>query len=155
MPYPKTPSIYSYRGRDCWRTWFIEECEESGLFGVASGNLKRITSRSFGEGTEFYFEDVPYSRFVDPSQRRICGPYVVVPSAEALDREVERRDGDKVIVFRSLSPASGPWLNGTKKRVIDGKSISHPQMAGNFDFFPYRFSFVKGSNFSVLLIPAA
>ena len=53
------------RHSDVWRTWFLDECESSRLFGLTSGHLRLVTKAGEGiepyrPGTTIYLEDAPW-----------------------------------------------------------------------------------------------
>jgi hypothetical protein len=58
MPNGADQSVYEYQGVDCWRTWFIEECEQSKLFGVTTIHRGRV--ELYRVGTHIFLEDAPW-----------------------------------------------------------------------------------------------
>jgi hypothetical protein len=42
------PSVVHRDGRDYWRTWFLDECEREGLFGLTVGHLPLIRKKGVG-----------------------------------------------------------------------------------------------------------
>lgn len=74
--------VTQFRGRDCWRTWFIDECEQSCLFGINQKHLGLLRIAGHGVvpyrvGTCVYLEDAPVFRASQKQFHRVCGPYVV------------------------------------------------------------------------------
>jgi hypothetical protein len=138
--------IIQYRGHDCWRTWFFEECEASGLFGINEKHLGLVSLTGKGvhpyrPGTEVYLEDAPVFPASSERFHRVCGPYKVT-SAEPLPAGavVVYQVADVPIVYREVHPELGPWSNRTKRRsAVCGLDLKHPQMAKQFNFYPYRF----------------
>jgi hypothetical protein len=76
MPNGADQSVYEYQGVDCWRTWFIEECEQSKLFGVTTIHRGRV--ELYRVGTHIFLEDAPWYSLGGQTHHRICGPYEVV-----------------------------------------------------------------------------
>src|SRR5436190_18280548 len=123
MPREYGPAVYQYDKKDCWRTWYLEECEKTGLYGITKEQLNYIKAVPYQPGTMIYLEDAPY--FIEHKiHHRVCGPYQVV-ATDHLPRDgksVYAHD-NKVIVFKEHQPESGPWLNRTRVRVIEGDTI--------------------------------
>jgi hypothetical protein len=146
MAWGSGPSVVNRGGRDYWRTWFIDECELSGMFGLTVGHLPLVRLKGDGVvpyhvGTLLYLEDAPYFQATQKKGHRVVGPYeVVVPAELPVGATVVHEDRGKPIVWLDPNPESGPWLNRSKVfRKIDGLSVTFRQMAGSFEYFPYRF----------------
>ncbi len=154
MPWDLGPSVVHWSGCDYWRTWFIEECESSQLFGVTEKHLPLITRYGKGvvpyrKGTRVFLEDAPYFRGTK-THHRVCGPHEVFPLATipAGAARVFPKDGP-IIVYKQAHPQSGPWLDTSSvKRRIDGIDVRFQQIAGRFGFFPLRFGIRRASNYS-------
>lgn len=145
MAWTLGPSVNLFEGKDCWRTWFLMECEESQLFGATERHLPLITKPCDGfvpykSGTKVFLEDAPYyHRMKD--YHRVCGPYEVF-GLSSMPEGAERifpKVGE-AIVYKEAHPEKGPWIDRSVKRRIDGIDIQYKQMAEKFGFFPYRFS---------------
>ena len=159
MPWNLGPSVTHRNGRDYWRTWFIEECDESQLFGATESHLPLITHYGSGVvpyavGTELYLEDAPYFR-ASKRHHRVCGPYRVF-SPDPLPPGAVRvfpEDGP-VVVFKEPHPEQGPWLDRSSvRRQIEGLDVRFQQIAKRFAFFPFRFAIRHAPNFKVQLPP--
>jgi hypothetical protein len=157
MPWNLGPSVNVIDGMDCWRTWFIEECEETELFGMTKKHLPLITKYGDGVvpysvGTKVLLEDAPYFN-TTKSHHRICGPYEVYASSEipADSKPIFPKDGP-IIVYEDKHPEKGPWLDGSKKRNIEGINVSFRQMANKFDYFPFRFGIRRTKKWKVKLV---
>jgi hypothetical protein len=48
MAWGSGPSVVNREGRDYWRTWFIDECERSGMFGLTVGHLPLVRLKGVG-----------------------------------------------------------------------------------------------------------
>lgn len=158
MPWPYEASVIHRAGRDYWRTWFFEECEAAGLFGINERHLPLLTASGQGfsayrVGTEVFLEDAPYFK-ATKTHHRICGPYNVVaahltPGATKL----YSADG-QVIIYKEPNPQEGPWIDKSRiTRVIDGVKVSFPQIAGEFGYYPYRFAIKRSSMFKIEAVP--
>jgi len=157
MPFGAGPSVAHRGGCDYWRTWFIEECEESHLFGVTQKHLGLIKLSGVGLpayniDTRIFLEDAPYFRGSKTSHR-ICGPYEVysldkLPSGAEPIYIVD----EKVIVFKAAHPEKGPWLNRSRVRYIEGIRVKFRQIADQYDYFPYRFAIRRTSKYSIRLL---
>ncbi len=146
------PVVRQYKGKDCWRTSFIEECEASGLLGVRKGDLKNVKNTPYKEGTLIYLEDAPFFNKVH-IHHRICGPYRVVSTSSLPRRgKVIHEVDKKIIVYEEPLPKEGPWLNRKRERVIEGSLISFPQKASDFNYYPLRLKIEKGNSFVVKLV---
>jgi len=96
MPYPKEIVVKAYNGIECWRTWFLQECDQYHLFGVTEKYLSMINTSGFKPyqiGTLIYLEDAPY--FIKTNQHRICGPYQVIESRPDSNFEIIREENGK------------------------------------------------------------
>ena len=120
MPWEHRPSVNRFggvnEGPDCWRTWFIEECESNKLFGLTTGHLSLVTRasatiRPYHVGTPLFLEDAPYFH-KNRRLHRVCGPYIVQATDTLLGgaTPVHVYD-DKIIVYHDPHPESGPWLD--------------------------------------------
>ncbi len=155
MPFGAGPSVNQYRGCDCWRTWFIEECESAQLFGVTKRHLGLITLEGVGiesyrVGTRVYLEDAPFFRG-SRTHHRVCGPYEVfsLPALPDGGKSIHIIK-DKIIVFEVAHPARGPWLNRKNViRNIEDIKVKFNQIANRFDYFPYRFAIRRASKFHI------
>lgn len=148
---------YEHHGSHCWETWFIDECDQAGLFGVTKQYLEFITDEGhtpYDANTQIFLEDVPYRVYGKQKFRRICGPYTVVPLS-ALPPGASRvfpATGD-VILYRDANPSAGPWFDrGNITRVVDGVSFSYRQTASIASYYPYRFAIRKAEDFAVELV---
>ncbi|MBA3572307.1 MAG: hypothetical protein H0W34_10115 [Pyrinomonadaceae bacterium] len=140
------PSVIHRDGCDYWRTWFLQECEHEGLFGLTIGHLPLVRTKGVGvipyhAGTLVYLEDAPYFHATEKKRHRVVGPYEVVTAGQLPeDANVVHHDHGRPIVWHEPHPEQGPWLNRSNvKRTIDGVVITFRQMAGTFGYFPYRF----------------
>jgi hypothetical protein len=162
MPLYLARSIFLRHGSHCFRTWFIDECDKNGMFGVTRGNLQLITKENpssgsflYKVGTKIYLEDAPYFKHISRrSTHRIVGPYAVIGSDfPGTSFKPFHLDGENVVVYEDPNPKLGPWLNKTNvQRQIDGVSVTINQMAGRFGYFPFRFRFVRCSDWSVVFV---
>jgi hypothetical protein len=159
MPFGSGPSVVHQNGCDYWRTWFLEECESSGLFGLTHRHLGLVTLsapgiESYRIGTKLYLEDAPFFRG-SRTHHRVCGPYEVYSLENLLpDAEPAHIINDKVIVFKQNHPERGPWLNDNSvTRTIDGIRIRFRKIADDYNYFPYRFAIRRSNNFKIRLAP--
>ena len=152
MPREFGPSVFQYDKKDCWRTWYLEECEKTGLYGITAEQLKYIKAVPYQPGTMIYLEDAPY--FLEHKiHHRICGPYGVVATTQMpRDGKSVHTYGDEIIVFKEHRPESGPWLNRIRDRVVEGESIRVKQTAGSNEYYPLRFRIKPLSHYKVRLI---
>ena len=154
MPYPKEATVKNYNGIECWRTWFLEECEKANLFGVNEKYLPLINTedcKPYHIGTLIYLEDAPY--FKRTKCHRICGPYQIIESTPQDSYKTIREENNKIIIYKDLNPSNGPWFDSNSvTRIIEGIKFKHQQLASEFDYFPYRFSIKKSKNFKVFFI---
>lgn len=151
--------VILFRGYDCWRTWFFEECETSGLFGVNEKHcaLIRNNAKSVGPykvGREVYLEDAPVIQKSDKRFHRVCGPYEVVPANLLPEGAAVVHEYDGVpILYLEAHPERGPWGNGTKHRLgVCGLNFKHPQTARQFNFYPFRFRIKRSPRWQELKI---
>ncbi len=157
MTWSYEASVVTRNGRDYWRTWFLEECEKYGMFGLTEKHLPLVTTdgygfHSYGEGTEIYLEDAPFFRKTK-KHHRVCGPFLVVPSALSPQAEIIHEKNGKAIIYKEKSPSQGPWLDRSHvRRIVDGVEMKFKQMASEFSFFPYRFSIKKSPKFKIHLV---
>lgn len=138
--------VILFRGYDCWRTWFFEECETSGLFGVNEKHcaLIRRSAKSVGPykvGRELYLEDAPVFEKSGNRFHRVCGPYEVVPANLLPEGAVVVHEYEGIsILYLEAHPERGPWSNRTKHRSgVCGLTFKHRQTAREFNFYPFRF----------------
>ena len=137
------PSIIKHNGFDYWGTWFIEECEQSKLFGFNKKHLKKVIETPYQAGTRIFLVDEPYFRKIGHSHR-ICGPFEIVATDDKnLPRDAEPvlRDNvdNKIIIFKEAHPENGPWENGPRRRKMNDRYYTVNQIADDFNYFPYRF----------------
>jgi hypothetical protein len=158
MPWPYEASVIHRAGRDYWRTWFLEECESSGLFGINEKHLPLLTSSGTGfsayrVGTEVFLEDAPYFK-ATKTHHRVCGPYNVVAAQLTPGAEVIYTAADQVIVYKEPHPERGPWIDSDRvTRVIDGVRVSFPHIAREFGYYPYRFAIKRSPKFKIEVVP--
>jgi hypothetical protein len=148
--------VVQFQNRDCWRTWFFEECEANGLFGINEIHIKIITNSisPYLVGTELYLEDAPVLRGSLGRFHRICGPYEVISATPVpTGAMIVYTESGKPILYREAHPELGPWGNGTKQRPnICGINLTYRQMARNFNYYPYRFRIKRSRRWEELLI---
>ena len=145
-------SVNQYNGHDCWRTWFIEECETAELFGTTIGHISYIQGVQYQAGTIMYFEDAPYFHEIG-IHHRICGPYIVVATTQLppCGKSIYINN-NKIIAYKEPRPKLGPWFNHSKARIIEGVKVHFKQMASSYDYFPLRFKIKRGKDFKSKLI---
>ena len=152
MPREYGPSVYQFNFHDCWRTLFLEECEDKRLFGATADDLKYIKAVPYQPGTVIYFEDAPYFN-EHKIHHRVCGPYQVVATTQMpRDGKCVHAYNDKIIVYKEARPELGPWLNRTSDRVIEGDRTRVKQMASHYEYFPFRFRVKRHDHYKVQLI---
>ncbi len=152
------PSVNRYggvdQGPDCWRTWFLEECEEHKLFGITQKHLGlvRLSGPSvspYHVGTRLFLEDAPYFHKTRDTHR-LCGPYVVQATDRPPDGSTpEHIVNGNIIVFLNPHPENGPWVDRSRVRNIEGLSVRFRQTASRYGFFPFRFSIHRARDFRV------
>lgn len=154
MPWSYDASVVTRGGKDYWRTWFIDECERHGLFGLTEKHLPLVMTdgpgfHAYREGTEIYLDDAPYFKKTK-THHRVCGPYTVIPSAlPEFAEEIHAMNG-KTIIYKDKTPSKGPWLDKSYvRRIADGVDMKYKQLASEFSFFPYRFSIKKTAKYKV------
>lgn len=152
MPFPSEVTVKRYRLNDCWRTWFLPECEQLKLFGVTEKYLCMISGEHpacrYKIGTLIYLEDAPYFHKIG-NHHRIRGPYKVVASHPSEKHKVIVKHNGAIIVYQDLNPSIGPWRDGySVKRVIEGAEVTYRQIASEFNYFPFRFSIEPATNFT-------
>lgn len=158
MPWPYEASVINRAGRDYWRTWFLEECESAGLFGVNEKYLPLLKASGPGfsayrVGTEIFLEDAPYFK-ATKTDHRVCGPYKIVAAQITLGAKPVYIVDDNVIIYQELHPEYGPWLDRLRvTRHIDGIKVSFRHIAKEFGYYPYRFAIKRSKKFRVELIP--
>ena len=113
MPFPYEASVIHHNGHDYWRTWFFEECEKSGLFGITEKHLPLLKAPSslggYQIGTEVFLEDAPYFK-ASRTHHLICGPYQVV-EANLPDGAMPIHEiNGKTIIYKEKEPQNGPIL---------------------------------------------
>ena len=151
--------VKQFRGRDCWRTWFFDECEQSRLFGVNQKHLGLLRVAGHGVmpyrvGTRVYLEDAPVFPASQKQFHRVCGPYEVqalgnLPEGATI---VHSYDG-KSIVYLDPHPERGPWGNGTRvRRNVCGLDLKFRQTAKEFNYYPYRFSFRPAADWAEIVV---
>ncbi len=140
MPLP----VIRRNGCDYWRTWFIEECERSNLFGN-EGDHPWFSGYSVG--TRIYLIDEPYYRAT--RNHRICGPYEIIAMNDRLpnDAKVIHKKGNDIIVFKEAHPEKGPWEHRRHERIIATKNYPFDQKAKDYNYFPYRFGIRRALDF--------
>ena len=138
-------AVFKYKGIDCWRTWFINECEQSELFGVTLGHLNHV--KTYRAGSLIYLEDAPWFSRGRKVHHRICGPYEVV-ATDSLPKDARPidPDGNKVIVYEEAHPEKGPWNDGIVSRDLNGKNVDVMQTASTYKHYPYRFGIRHANN---------
>ncbi len=147
-----------FRGRDCWRTWFFEECEASGLFGVNEKYCAFVRGAKGGDPykirTVVYLEDAPVFPAADRRFHRVCGPYEVVSVPSLPDDAVVVHEYKGVsILYLEAHPERGPWGNGTKHRVgVCGLNLKHRQTAREFNFYPFCFCIKRSPRWQELVV---
>jgi len=155
MPWKNEASVVTRKGIDYWRTWFIEECEESELFGLNEKHLPLVTKdipglqKAYREGTEIFLEDAPFFK-TTKTHHRVCGPYLIKASIVHPSLKIIREINGKAIIFKEKEPSKGPWFDKAYVcRLVDGVELKYKQFAKEFSFFPYRFSIHKSPRFKV------
>jgi len=145
MTWSYEASVVTRGGCDYWRTWFLEECEKYGKFGLTEKHLPLVTTdghgfHSYDVGTEIYLEDAPYFKKTK-IDHRVCGPYSVISSILPAKAEIIHKNHGKIIIYKEKFPSEGPWFDRTYvRRIADGVDMKYKQLASEFGFFPYRFS---------------
>lgn len=137
---------WTYKNYDCRRTWYIEEVDGAGLFGVDRNHLQWLLNH-VRLGSLLYFDDAPFRHHVNKGRHRVVGPYEVVIASPPPDAEVLRAEGNSIVAYREVHPERGPWLDQRVTRRWSGRTASVRQDARSFDHFPYRFAIRRSSAF--------
>jgi hypothetical protein len=59
----------------------------------------------------------------------------------------------QVVIYKDRDPSRGPWLdNASVTRVVRGITITYPQKASKFKFYPYRFSIQKSPDYNDFIL---
>jgi hypothetical protein len=130
-----------FRDRDCWRTWFIDECEEAGLFGINEKHLDVLRRTPYRVGTRIYLDDAPVFPASQQRFHRVVGPYEVQALGKLPEdaRVIYSFEGKGILYFDPHAEL-GPWHNRTRVRHdVSGLVMKFRQMASRFNFYPYRF----------------
>jgi hypothetical protein len=144
-------SVISRGGRDYWRTFFIDKCEEVGLFGFAEKHL-RLLRTDYRQGKKIYLEDAPYFRATG-THHRLYGPYEVIVTKtlpEGAESVLSQHPG---VLYRQSSPELGPWLDRHGvRRDVAGVRMRFDQRASDYEFFPLRLSIRRTPSFAIKLV---
>lgn len=145
--------VYRIEGSDCWSTWYWEDCDRHGIFGVTLKHIKRITGGirglpAYDVGTRIYFEDAPFFRCSGKRVHVIHGPYIVVASELQPKSSVVHRTESGIIMLAKRRAFEGPWIDGLKRREFGGVIYDYPQCASYYEFFPFRLSIRRDSTFT-------
>ena len=155
MPYPKEATVRTYNGIDCWRTWFLTECEQNQLFGTTEKYLNLINTdwfKPYEIDTLIYLEDAPF--FHKTNRHRICGPYQIIESNPDRRYKIIRGKKGKIVIYKELYPEKGPWYDKrSATRTIDGLKVRYKQLAREYGFFPFRFSITRAKEYQIVSIP--
>ena len=123
----------------CWRTWFLEECEQTGLFGIPERDPQLRWLRNCVVGTRFYLEDAPYHFRGDSGRHRLCGPFEVLESTLPSECEAEVTAMGRLVALKQRHPDRGPWKNAQhRQRFIENRNVTFCQDAEKFGWFPIR-----------------
>jgi hypothetical protein len=158
MPWPYEASVINRAGSDYWRTWFFEECESAGLFGINEKHLPLIKASGPGfsayrVGTEIFLEDAPYFK-ASKTHHRVCGPYHVVTAKVTAESKTVYVVDEAVIIYQEAHPENGPWLDRSRvTRIIEGIKVSFPHIAKEYGYYPYRFAIKRSKKFKIEHIP--
>lgn len=151
--------VTQFRDHDCWRTWFFEECEASGLFGINEKHrgLIRLSGKGvhpYHIGTEVYLEDAPVFPASGKRFHRVCGPYEVIAATPLPAGAVVAHEYDGVpILYLESQPERGPWGNGTKRRSgVCGLDLKHRQTAKQYNYYPFRFRIRRSPRWTELVL---
>lgn len=155
MSWKQEASVITQKGKDYWRTWFLDECEENQLVGLNEKHLPLVVKdipgiqKAYREGAEIYLEGAPYFNKTK-THHRICGPYLVKESVVDPEDQTIHQVNGKVIIYKAKAPSNGPWHDKSyARRIVDGVDIKFKQIAREFSWFPYRFSIKKSSKYKV------
>lgn len=151
--------VIQLRNHDCWRTWFFDECEDAGLFGLNQKHLGLIRLSGKGVapyrvGTELFLEDAPVFPASENKFHRVCGPYEVASANPLPEGAVVVHEFNGIsIVYLDPHPEHGPWGNGTKRRNgVCGLNLKHRQTAKEFNYYPFRFRLKRSPRWKELII---
>ncbi len=122
MPWPYEASVINLAGIDYWRTWFIEECEFAGLFGINEKHLPLIKASGPGfsayrVGTEIFLEDAPYFK-ASKAHHRVCGPYHVVAAKVTAESKPVYVVDEAVIIYQEATPKKVHGLIGLGSHAL-------------------------------------
>lgn len=156
MPFPSEATVIHHNGHDYWRTWFFEECEKEGLFGITEKHLPLLTAHisqgGYRIGTEILLEDAPYFK-ASKTHHLVCGPYRIIESTVPDGGTPVHQIDERIIVYKEKFPEKGQWFNRSRlTRTIKGQKVSFPQLASEFNFYPYRFSIQRAQNYQQKLV---
>ncbi|MBZ0156020.1 MAG: hypothetical protein K8I29_07360 [Alphaproteobacteria bacterium] len=145
-------------GIDHWRTWFWDDCDTHGMFGITLKHMRRIQGclegiPPYDFGTMIYLEDAPYFRFSGQSVHVIHGPYIVVPSDLPPKSFVAHKTENGIILWCKRKAHEGPWSDGMKTREFHGIPYNIPQCASYYEFFPFRFRIERDISFTTRWMP--
>jgi len=152
--------VIQFQGRDCWRTWFFDECEQSGLFGINQNHLGLLQRPAPGivpyhVGTRVFLEDAPVFQASGEEFHRVCGPYEVqalsdLPEGASI---VHSFDGHPIL-YLDPHPERGPWGNGTRvRRGVAGLDLKYRQTAETFNYYPLRFRVRRAADWNEIIVP--
>ena len=155
--------VIHYKGLDYWRTWFFEECEATGLFGVTKNHLGLLRSsdplsrppiQSYHPGTLLFLEDAPWYKRLHQPSHRVLGPYEVTAiDVLPADAEVVHEITGKAVVYKEPHPETGPWLKRKVTRTIAGKVVKYNQTPDLYEFYPFRFRIRRARNWNEAFEP--
>lgn len=139
----------TYKGIDCWKTWFIDECNSEHLFGVPYNQLHLIQQYEIGK--RIYLEDRPFYSNTNIKKHRLCGPYRIVESTPEDPYEIKKEKNGRIVIYKDLNASRGPWGNNPPEvydppltkivKYIDRDiEVTYRQKGGDYGFYPYRFS---------------
>lgn len=151
--------VVQFRRRDCWRTWFFDECEQFGLFGINQKHLGLLSLKGPGVvpyrvGTYLFLEDAPVFPASGGEFHRICGPCEVQAVTDPPEGSsiVYSAEGQP-IVYLDSHPERGPWGNGTRVRKdVAGLDLKYRQTAKEFNYYPYRFRLRRAANWNEIIL---
>ena len=155
MHWRNEASVIVHNGKDYWRTWFLEECEATGLFGINERYIPLVakdvpgTQKAYSVGREIYLEDAPYFNKTK-TYHRICGPYLIKASRIGSGDKAILRKKKEIIIYKAKVPSNGLWFDKSYvRRNIDGIDVKFRQLAKAFGYFPFRFSIEKSPDYRV------
>lgn len=134
-------TVISHQGSEYYRTWFLEECLENGIYGITESHIISVKD-SIRNKIPFYLEDVPYFRATHRTEHLVYGPLKIVPSIiPAAGTSVFEFEG-RTFIYKAHRPQDGPWLDRRVTRKWDGGlRYQVNQKASDYGFYPFRFSF--------------